>query len=115
MSPRVLLCRSVGERPRYLPWNRASRRSPLVSSWESVKDLPLILGLRLIPLVLEWEWAGEQADRQVAFVVLEVLFLLAGEQALAGLAEQPIGPAAAQDTEQDLENYFCRQKLFARG
>ena len=74
-----------------------------------------MLGVRLNPSELEREWAGEQADRQVAFVVLEVQFLLAGEQALAGLAEQPIGPAAAQDIEQDLENYFCRLKLFAQG
>ena len=72
-------------------------------------------GVRLSPSELEWKWAGEQADRQVAFAVLEVLFLLAGEQGLAGLAEQPIGPAAAQVTEQDLENYFCRLKFFAQG
>ena len=66
-----------------------------------------MLGVRQSPSQLELEWAEEQADRQVAFVVLEVLFLLAGEQALAGLAEQPIGPAAAQDIEQDLGNIFA--------
>ena len=71
-------------------------------------------GVRLCPSELEWKWAGEQADRQVAFVVLEVLFLLAGEQVLAGLAEQPIGPAAAQDIGQDLENIFADSDYFRR-
>tara|TARA_B100000405_G_scaffold50771_1_gene33608 strand:- start:202 stop:351 length:150 start_codon:yes stop_codon:yes gene_type:complete len=43
-----------------------------------------------------------------------VLFLLAVEQVLAGLAEQPIGPAAAQDIGQDLENIFADSDYFRR-
>ena len=46
--------------------------------------------------------AGEQADRQVACVVLEALLLPVGEQALVGVVEQPVGPTAAQDAMQNL-------------
>jgi hypothetical protein len=42
-----------------------------------------------------------------------VLFLLAGEQVLAGLAEQAIGPAAAQDVGQDLGNILPTKIIFA--
>tara|TARA_B100001093_G_scaffold449556_1_gene455817 strand:+ start:269 stop:400 length:132 start_codon:yes stop_codon:yes gene_type:complete len=41
------------------------------------------------------------------FVVLEALLLPAGEQALVGVVEQPVGPTAAQELGKIVDSTFA--------